>query len=579
MIEQPSILERPPLMELFDRATERGDYSEIAQIGLDLLRRGEVHPDITCTVALSLVGLSRLAEARATCEDAVRGDRQTAELLRILTVVCFHLNDASAALGYGQQFLSAAGQTPSREAAEVANILGLSLICLHREQEAVELFNRAIEASPGFADPVHNLATVYLKGGDSGRIVDLVRPALAGQPGDTDLLSLFISACEKMGKYTDALIAGERYLEVTEGREGEAERTWVRSRTNEFRSLTSSRARQSHSLRIFYAATREPEIGYDSSYRYFIEPFRALGHEVVTFDCGRSVRPEPGAIRQMNASLYESVVREQKAGGIDLFFSYINDYLIDPGVVRAIRSHGITTINFTWDDVFSDWPVQLRGRRYEKEPIVNDVSGIAGAYDFFWTNCRETIPVYTGLGTRPVCLPGGGNPRLFYPQRLPYSHDVSFVGLNYSYRGQVVEFLKAVGVDIFACGRGFGDGISPFDQMVQLYSASKINLGFTGWGSGVLGRTPKVVKGRDFEIPMSGGFYLVEYFKELEELYEVGREIVCYETIGELVEKIAYYLSRDGERERIRERGYVRARAEHTIDQRLERLLKEIGFR
>jgi spore maturation protein CgeB len=115
--------------------------------------------------------------------------------------------------------------------------------------------------------------------------------------------------------------------------------------------------------------------------------------------------------------------------------------------------------------------------------------------------------------------------------------------------------------------------------MVKSYSRSKISLGF----SGVAGTLPDghritQIRLRDFEAPMSGAFYLVEYMEEIEEFFEVGKEIVCYEGSDELIEKCRYYLRHDDERERIRAAGHERALRDHTWQKRFADVFEAVGL-
>ncbi len=101
--------------------------------------------------------------------------------------------------------------------------------------------------------------------------------------------------------------------------------------------------------------------------------------------------------------------------------------------------------------------------------------------------------------------------------------------------------------------------------MIQMYSRSKINLGFSTCGNTHQTEERIVqIRLRDFEVPMSGGFYMVEYMKELEEFFEIGKEIVCYTDQQDLAEKIKYYLRNDSEREAIRRAGHQRCLRDHT---------------
>jgi len=112
-----------------------------------------------------------------------------------------------------------------------------------------------------------------------------------------------------------------------------------------------------------------------------------------------------------------------------------------------------------------------------------------------------------------------------------------------------------------------------------MYSRSRISLGFSSCGD--THRSDErilQVRLRDFEAPMSGAFYMVEYMRELEEFFEVGKEIVCYQDKNDLAEKIRHYLGHDSEREKIRRAGYRRAASEHTWQKRFRGVFKEIGL-
>ena len=69
---------------------------------------------------------------------------------------------------------------------------------------------------------------------------------------------------------------------------------------------------------------------------------------------------------------------------------------------------------------------------------------------------------------------------------------------------------------------------------------------------------------RDFDGPMSGSFYITHDNPDLQLVYEVGKEIVTYQTIEECVEKVRYYLRHDKEREAIAMAGHKRATLEHS---------------
>ncbi|MBI4525301.1 MAG: glycosyltransferase family 1 protein [Deltaproteobacteria bacterium] len=100
------------------------------------------------------------------------------------------------------------------------------------------------------------------------------------------------------------------------------------------------------------------------------------------------------------------------------------------------------------------------------------------------------------------------------------------------------------------------------------------------WADGRSGsRLIPHVRLRDFEAPMCRSCYLTGYSEEIEEFYEIGREIDTYGTPAELIEKARFYLSHPEAAEELREAGYRRALRDHTWDSRFEKLFRNIGLR
>jgi spore maturation protein CgeB len=116
-------------------------------------------------------------------------------------------------------------------------------------------------------------------------------------------------------------------------------------------------------------------------------------------------------------------------------------------------------------------------------------------------------------------------------------------------------------------------------EVIQLYSRSRINLGFSTCGNTQeSGERIMQIRLRDFEVPMSGGFYMVEYMEELEEFFEIGKEIVCYADPSDLADKIKYYLGHDHERETIRLAGHERCLRDHTWQKRFGKAFEEMNL-
>ena len=66
----------------------------------------------------------------------------------------------------------------------------------------------------------------------------------------------------------------------------------------------------------------------------------------------------------------------------------------------------------------------------------------------------------------------------------------------------------------------------------------------------------------------------MDHRSHLSELFEPGKELVCFETREDLREKIRYYLSHPDERMRIALNGQKRAREDHTYQKRMSQALE-----
>ncbi|QSZ27971.1 glycosyltransferase family 1 protein [Aceticella autotrophica] len=53
---------------------------------------------------------------------------------------------------------------------------------------------------------------------------------------------------------------------------------------------------------------------------------------------------------------------------------------------------------------------------------------------------------------------------------------------------------------------------------------------------------------RTFDISAVGGFQIVDYREDLDRFYKIGEEIVAYDDVKDLINKIHYYLEHDEER-------------------------------
>jgi spore maturation protein CgeB len=366
------------------------------------------------------------------------------------------------------------------------------------------------------------------------------------------------SLLEKEGKRYRALFC-ERGLAVP----GDAE---IRARTaSRFPTLTPRAKGGLNILAIYHSYNWEgPSLG----------PSLAAFGAVRTIDwkdpsvAGGVRHGERGWKEKMNEGLLRTASEWASVRPFDVVFAYLSGEQVTPQTLSGLRSLGAPMVNLALND---------------KECFVGKIVGgqasgardICSGFDLSWTSTIDALEKYVVEGATPVYLPEGANPALHRPYEDEKKiFDVSFVGQCYGNRPEVIAKLREAGVAVEAFGPGWPNGPLATEEMVRTWSRSRINLGF----GGVLGHKETFcLKGRDFEVPMSGGLYLTEHHDELAPFYEIGREIVTYKDFNDLLEKIKRILSNPEEAEAIRRAGRTRALGEHTWEMRLEKVFRLLG--
>ncbi|MDE6743661.1 MAG: glycosyltransferase [Lachnospiraceae bacterium] len=107
-----------------------------------------------------------------------------------------------------------------------------------------------------------------------------------------------------------------------------------------------------------------------------------------------------------------------------------------------------------------------------------------------------------------------------------------------------------------------------FTMMPRIFKCSKINLNMTA--RTIQSGLPQ----RIFDIMAAGGFVLSNYQSEIPEYFIPGEDIVLYESIPDLLEKLGYYLSHEEERLQIARNGYKKTKKQHLLVHRAQEMLK-----
>jgi hypothetical protein len=271
---------------------------------------------------------------------------------------------------------------------------------------------------------------------------------------------------------------------------------------------------------------------------------------------------------RMNADLLTTATTRAADRPFDMVFTYLSGEQVAPETVEALRGLGAPIVNLSLNDKEG-----FVGR--VRDGVATGVRDICRHFDLCWTSTLDSVEKYRVEGAAPLYLPEGANPGVHRPYEVEKTLDVSFVGQRYGNRPAVVRALREAGIRVEAFGPGWPSGPLSTPEMVLTYSRSRVNLGF----GGVAGHEDTYcLKGRDFEVPMSGGLYLTEEHEELSRFYEVGKELVAYRGIEDLIAKIRWLLANPGEAEAIRAAGRARALREHTWEMRFSKVLGILGI-
>jgi spore maturation protein CgeB len=317
-------------------------------------------------------------------------------------------------------------------------------------------------------------------------------------------------------------------------------------------------------------------------YYYFEEPLKNLGYTVISYDF-MGICKEKGKDK-MNALLLELVQNEQP----DIVFVVPFTDQFKPSTIDAITSI-TTSVAYFFDDA---WRVEY-SRFWSKHFTFVTTSDVNGVKKWESQGC-----------TNFIYSPFGSNQRIFRKENTVFHYDVTFVGGYHPYRAWIIRQLKEAGINVQAFGYGWPSGRLDFEEMVAIFNQSKINLnlsnneffnlhylftaknGLKNTGRLILLglrnafkkelKTKEMVKARHFEISACGGFQLSYGVEGLETHFRIGEELVTYDSIGSLIEKVKYYLVHETERSSIADKGYQRALADHTMDMRLKKLIDTI---
>jgi len=344
-------------------------------------------------------------------------------------------------------------------------------------------------------------------------------------------------------------------------------------------------------MKILYIGMKheygKKELGYSFEHYNFYDSLTKMNNEIIYFPFDEIMLGK--GRDEMNKELLKTVQKEKPDF---CFFFLFQDEIKKQTIKEITQEKGITTLNWFADDHFR---------------FCNFSKYYAPLFDWVSTTDSQAVKKYHNknvIKTQWAC-----NHFLYKPSSLEKIYDVSFVGQPHSDRRKIVNQIRKAGINIKCWGNGWEAGRVSQDEMIKIFSQSKINLNLTKSSGNInfkalasvflkkelnnslklinpkywipnlqsiLDKKREQIKGRNFEIPGSGGFLLTSNADNLTDYYEDGKEIVIYKDINDMIDKIKYYLEHNEERESIAQAGYERTIREHTYEKRFNNIFKRI---
>ncbi len=254
----------------------------------------------------------------------------------------------------------------------------------------------------------------------------------------------------------------------------------------------------------------------------------------------------------------------------DAILLYARSELLSEDLFSLLRKkcHG-PLIGMNLDDKVSFWPYGIF------QANVDNYCQWAHLFDLNLTNSKIAATWYQNAGANSLFLPPAMHqqPLQKPPSSTEFKYPLSFLGSAKPERERIISRLQKVGIPIALFGNGWSDSEWQPDSTL-IYRSSMMNLGI-GYA------TPNLVtlKNRDFECPGSGACYLTTFNWELAEVWEIGKEILCYRSPEELIEIISWYQNRPEDCLKIARAAFKRGGNDHTWEKRFRGVFENLGLR
>jgi hypothetical protein len=301
--------------------------------------------------------------------------------------------------------------------------------------------------------------------------------------------------------------------------------------------------------------------------------------------------------------LWERIQAAQRQRGLDAVITFCFGYDLNPDVVKSTIKLGVPWINFFCDSIH----------------MFDKVAPLARLVSLNWFPESEAIPRYQALGVPHLCAPYAWNPE-WLPDLtnetvvrtaafigLPTSNRITRLGLLRLYgcpveiRGKIwtntdktpfyspVPAYKRMGRALFKANlsekivrrllwplvRPMAKGQLNDEDTFQFLKETLVVLGLNQ-SPDAQGRLTSYLKYRDMEYAGHGSCYLTEHNADIPRVFEVGKEVLTFNTMSEAASHIKRLQRQPELARQIGRAGRRRVLEEHNWKVRLEQLARAL---
>lgn len=303
-----------------------------------------------------------------------------------------------------------------------------------------------------------------------------------------------------------------------------------------------------------------PDRGTSYEFANFIPALRNLGHEVIQFESWS--HSEYGCFADLNQAFLEAIEKVQP----DVVFCVLIHYELWLEVLDAVHQRcPAVMVHWGTDD---SWKYSQFSR------------WLATVFHLHVTTVPEALTWARRDGLSNFVLSQWAANSATLAEPLPAQackYGVTFVGSAYGNRSRWIAGLRERGIDVKCFGYGWDGGAVPAEEIPRIMRESVLSLNF-GDSALHLGKyglhRRRQIKARVFEVSGAGGCLISESAPHLSDYYVPGKEIVTFEGLDDLAERITWLLAHPQERDAIARAGHQRTIRDHTYERRFTELLE-----